>query len=286
MNTPSVKDFSDSFQFAQYYNIIEKNLDFATAKGEDWSKWRKWIELSNYEKIGINQRGILQNEIVFDIENKTEHVPLMKLLEMEGFFFSTWDTGGKGTHTHLYFDKNLSSKEKLFFLKRVQTAIKISLDESSAKGRRLIGIELGFHRKTGKQKTLIKENRGLELNKFPKMPVEEPTIPIIRHFGPANPTDCLPLIYATKNKIPEGNRHLILSKNFAIWTIHHSNREALRKAYLEIQEMPPTDLYGWDKAIEENKISKVNCAELEKFFDSFGRRDVVVLCRSLGRCSK
>lgn len=279
-------EFSDSFQYAQYFHNQEPNLDFASANGEKWSKWKKWDDLTIDEKIGINHRGIMGNEIVFDIENKKDHLALDELLEKEGFHFSTWDTGGKGTHSHLFFDKPLTSNEKLYFVKKIEGTISIQLDESAVKGRRLIGIELGYHRKTGTQKRILFDSNGLEKNKFPNIPVEESKPPIIFHSKPSNnPSDCLALLYASKNKIPEGNRHLVLSKNFAIWTHNHPNREALRESYIKFQEMPATELVGWDKSIDEGKITSVNCKELEKFFESFGRKDIVVMCKMKRRCN-
>lgn len=277
-------DFTDSFQYAQYFHQLDKDLDFAIANGEKWTKWKKWEELSIEQKIGINHRGILSNEIVFDIENKNDHIELEKLLQKEGFNFSTWDTGGKGTHTHLFFDKPLESKQKLFFVQKIEKTINIQLDESAVKGRRVIGIELGYHRKTGKRKTLIMDSNGLEKNNFPIIPIEEKKINAPTPSLVFNPSDCIALQYAMKNKIPEGNRHLVLSKNFAIWTHKHPNREALRKCYLETQEMPNTDLIGWDKAIEEGKISKVNCVEIHRFFSSIGRSDLTLFCRNTRRC--
>lgn len=121
-----------------------------------FSKWKKYLDVQADDKFleKANNRSILPNEVVLDIED-FEHVSeiLGKLVD-EFEFYSAYKTGSRGVHFHLFFNKDLTSDEKLFIIKRY------GADEQKASERCLIALENVPHWKTGNLKELIEEKKG------------------------------------------------------------------------------------------------------------------------------
>lgn len=57
---------------------------------------------------------------------------------------------------------------------------------------------------------------------------------------------CLGLKYSLTNKLPEGGRHNVLSKNLAIITRNIPDKDIIRKKYTTCQNLPFSDVDGWD----------------------------------------
>lgn len=115
-------------------------IDF-DGSSEDW-KERKYFE-------NLNNREILKNEIVIDLEeaNKLKEV-LKKLKKDEIKNYSVWTTHSRGFHIHIFFNKELTSDEKLFIIKRYYG------DEQKA-GNTMIALEHSIHYKSKKIKEII-----------------------------------------------------------------------------------------------------------------------------------
>ncbi len=106
---------------------------------DDW-KTQKFFEQ-------INQRQILPNEIVLDIEDKKQIKPTIEKLEKWGWEYSIWETGSRGYHIHLFLKKECIQKEKEAFAKKLGTDIQVASD------KHLIALENEKHwKKTGKIK--------------------------------------------------------------------------------------------------------------------------------------
>lgn len=156
-----------------HYNIDNQlgNLELAYTyldkEGEKkYSKWKKYLDCDeNFIKKADN-RTILPNEIVVDIdipkkpkndvhkeiENKFKRV--FEQIKEDWEFFSAYKTGSRGYHIHLFFDAELTPEEKRFVIKRYKA------DLMKATKRCLIALENWPHWKTGNIKTLIEENKG------------------------------------------------------------------------------------------------------------------------------
>ncbi len=149
------------------YYKVNKQRDFdLTHLDKDGKnhKWRKYSELcfdtGNKEMQWflekVNQRQILPCEVILDLEEPERYNDIIKQLEEEGMFYAAYSTGSRGHHFQLLFDTDLTSEEKTEIIKRY------NCDEQKASERCMIQLENELHWKgTGKKKTLVKENKGI-----------------------------------------------------------------------------------------------------------------------------
>ena len=138
------------------------NLELAFAFKDNegnpkWSKWRKYLDVQSDEKFleKANNRRILPNEIVIDIEEPERFDELLKQVKKDFQFYSAYFTGSKGYHIHLWFDEPLTPEEKKTIIE------KYGADLQKATDKCMIALENCPHWKTGKPKTLIESNEGV-----------------------------------------------------------------------------------------------------------------------------
>ena len=127
-------------KWKKYLDAVEV-VDVAGACKEDW-KVQKFFEQ-------INQRQILPNEVVLDIEEKEgmdEIVNKLNGLKVKYYIFST---GSRGYHIHIFFNEEVPQKKKLALIKE------FGADEMKDKERVLISLEYAPHWKSGKIKEKI-----------------------------------------------------------------------------------------------------------------------------------
>lgn len=151
-----------------HYNYGKQQYDFFVAgtyekDGEKkFTKWKKyggavmpidfdgscddWETKRYFEQI--NQRQILPNELVLDVEEAEEiYLIVQKLKETKHINnFSIWKTGSRGYHIHIFSSKPIPTKVKLFITKSLGT------DVQKASEKNLIALENMPHWKTGKLK--------------------------------------------------------------------------------------------------------------------------------------
>lgn len=149
-----------------YYNIGKQQYDFFVCglkkleNGEiKATKWKKYSEVCfplnswEYKKIDwVNQRQILPNELVLDIENKENFENIKE--KVKKFLFGNYriyDTGSRGYHIHIFSIFPITKNIKEFFCKIFGSDI--------VKGgeKTMIALENTPHWKTGRIKTLIEE---------------------------------------------------------------------------------------------------------------------------------
>jgi len=128
---------------------------------------KKYLDVQNDEKFlsKVNNRKILKNEIVLDIEEPERFEEIFKQVKKDFEFYSAYKTGSKGNHIHLWFNEKLTPEEKKFIIQKYGT------DEQKASERCMIALENCPHWKTGKLKTLVKEIEGI--NKYVKRELTE-----------------------------------------------------------------------------------------------------------------
>jgi len=150
-----------------HYNIDNQKgnleLTYAYKNNEGtpiFSKWKKYLDCDDNFILKVNNRTILPNEVVLDIEEPERFKEIFEQVKKNFEFYSAWKTGSRGNHIHLFFDKDLIPEEKLSIIKKYKT------DEQKASSRCLIALEEVPHWKTGKSKTLIEEKKGI--NKKPE----------------------------------------------------------------------------------------------------------------------
>ena len=136
-------------------------LAYAYLNKEGVPQWSKWIKKSECDSNFLdkaNNRTILSNEIVIDIEDPNKFQEVSEQVRKDFKFYEIWKTGSKGYHIHLLFSKELTQEEKLVVIKRYNG------DEQKGIKRCMIALENKPHWKTGNPKTLIESKEGI--NKF------------------------------------------------------------------------------------------------------------------------
>jgi len=145
------------------------NLEVAQAfldkeKNPKWSKWKKYLEAQGDEKFlsKVNNRTILPNEVVLDIEDTEKFSEIHEKVKKDFKFYSVYKTGSRGYHIHLWFDQDLTNEEKGAVIEEYKT------DKQKAGKKCLIALENCPHWKTGNLKTILEENSGFNDLSFVK----------------------------------------------------------------------------------------------------------------------
>ena len=149
-----------------YYDIGKQQYDFKlsglqrTEQGDKSTKWFKYSEkimpldpTEDYKIKWINQRQILPNEIVIDLEEKnTIKEVLKKLKEFGHENYKIFDTGSRGYHIHLFFKFELTEKQKAKYIEKLGADVQLSSE------KHMINLEYAEHWKSGKIKQEVKED--------------------------------------------------------------------------------------------------------------------------------
>ena len=107
-----------------------------------------WKDLKYFEQI--NNRSIFPHEIVLDIEEPEQLKPIIEKIKEHLVNFSVFETGSRGYHIHIYFDRDMSIIEKENVVKLLGT------DIQKCSEKNLIALENTEHWKgTGKIKREI-----------------------------------------------------------------------------------------------------------------------------------
>jgi hypothetical protein len=144
-----------------YYFIGKQNCDFwlcglkKTEEGVISTKWKRYSQVCFAPDIGedwkicwVNQRQVLPNEVVLDIENKEQLNPIIEKLKKLGLIFYVF-SAGKGVHIHVFFDRELSEGEKLKIINH------FGADTQKASNKTMIALEFTPHWKSQKIKEMI-----------------------------------------------------------------------------------------------------------------------------------
>ena len=137
------KHFTKWKKYSECVFLVDEN-----GNSEDW-KIQKFFEQ-------INQRQIFPNELVLDIEDKSQMKEVLDLLDkIKGLEdYHIYDTGSRGFHIHLL-GIELNDKEKKFLCK------KFKVDEQKAYTKTLIAMECCPHWKTGRIKREVSREECL-----------------------------------------------------------------------------------------------------------------------------
>ncbi len=165
-------------QFDFELSIMNKEDDNTTA-----TKWRKYSELcfetddpkNRWFIERVNNRTILGNEVVLDLEDPNLYSSVISRLRSGGYFFTAWHTGN-GYHFHLLFNRELLEQEKLEIINT------FGCDHQKASKRCMIALENAIHWKHHTLKRLIEDNSGI--NYLEKKEVEREKIILMTKFSP------------------------------------------------------------------------------------------------------
>ena len=158
------------------YYEINKQQDFFLsgtylANGEKlFTKWKKysecvfpidfdgscddWKAQKFFEQI--NQRQILPNEVVLDIEDPKQLPNILQQLKKWDWEFKVFETGSRGYHIHLFNSEDFTTDEKEFII------TKLGADIQKGSEKNMIALENFPHFKTGRPKTEV-ENANRDL---------------------------------------------------------------------------------------------------------------------------
>jgi len=99
----------------------------------------------------VNQRGLLPCEVVLDIDEKEKIKPILEKLKLSSAKYYVYETGSKGYHVHIFFNRDLDEKEK-------KAIIKFFEADEQVVGDHLIALENVPHWKSGKIKREVQIN--------------------------------------------------------------------------------------------------------------------------------
>jgi len=144
-----------------FYQIGKQNYDFYlqySEKNRINTKWRKYSEVcfdcedkkNCWFLEHVNQRQVLPIEVVLDLEKKEQLKPTIEKLKSMGITFYVFSTGSRGFHIHIFFNREISEKEKLRIIKF------FGADSQKASKKCLISLEYAKHWKSGKMKQEVK----------------------------------------------------------------------------------------------------------------------------------
>jgi len=155
-----------------FYNIGKQQYNFELCcldKEGAKSKWKKYLDVQSDKKFleKANNRTILSCEVVIDLEDKQKFPEIFEKIKKDFEFFSAYETGSRGYHIHLFFNRDLTSMEKEFIIKKYKG------DLQKLSNRCLIALENCPHWKTGNIKKLIEEKIGFNDLEIIKKEIDE-----------------------------------------------------------------------------------------------------------------
>ena len=148
------------------YYKINKQRDFALCglyklpngeiRATKWTSYHKAVfpvdYNENWKLKNINQRQILPCEVVLDIESKEGIKELIESLKNQQIEHYVYDTGSRGVHISLFFDRDLTREEK----EKIISTFGGDLQKSAE--RTMIALEWTEHWKSGKIKEVYNGN--------------------------------------------------------------------------------------------------------------------------------
>jgi len=138
-----------------YYDVGKQQYNFFLARAyldkegkPKYSKWRAYLDAQSDDRFiaNCNQRSILPCEVILDLESKERITPILAELKQLNLYFFAYDTGSRGYHIHLFFNRDMTTQEKLAIIRH------FGADEMKASEKTLIALENATHWKSGKIK--------------------------------------------------------------------------------------------------------------------------------------
>ena len=144
-----------------FYEVGQQRYDFYLQCSKDngvKTKWKRYSEIffdsdnpkNKWFIENCNQRQILPCEIVLDLEDKERLTLILEELKQLTIYFYAYDTGSRGMHIHLFFNRDMTTQEKLAIIRH------FGADEQKAVEKTLIALENAIHWKSGKIKEELK----------------------------------------------------------------------------------------------------------------------------------
>lgn len=168
-----------------FYDLGKQGTDFRITRtfqvGEDiqFTKWVHYLGATDRDIESCNQREMLLNEIIFDLDDKTkDYDELIERLRKDKIKFYAFKTkSNRARHIHTYWNGlstlNKEDRRKIreYLLEKYGCDLQLSIDNH------MIALEYCPHWKSNEVKDLYQSDEGLnmELPKLPKYSVEAVT---------------------------------------------------------------------------------------------------------------
>ena len=153
------KIFLDNLHYNKKLDNQGGNLEICYTYEKDgvkkFSQWKKYLDCDDQFISKADNRSILPNEVVMDLEEPERVDEVLKEIKKDFKYYSAYKTGSKGYHIHIWFNGILTPEEKTIIIR------KYKCDEQKATKRCLIALENCPHWKTGNLKEIIEENQGI-----------------------------------------------------------------------------------------------------------------------------
>ena len=151
-----------------YYEVGKQSYDFFLQVSQEEgikTKWKRYSEIcfncdepkNKWFIENCNQRSILPCEVVLDFEDKERLEPTIAELKELSVYFYAYETGSRGYHIHIFFDREITTREKLAIIRHFKA------DENKAVEKTLIALENAKHWKSGKIKRELVSFGGIEI---------------------------------------------------------------------------------------------------------------------------
>lgn len=130
-----------------------KLLESGEVKSSNWWSYLEW-QASSWKIRMANNRTILPNEIVLDVDEKTikeslaKTISITKDLNNKGINYIAYNTHSRGFHIHIFYERS-NKIDKLKFIQQY------GCEELKASEKCMIAIEGASHWKSGKVKTAV-----------------------------------------------------------------------------------------------------------------------------------
>lgn len=139
------------------YKICELNKDSdGNNKGKTWKTYMEAVaplDIKEHWKLkNYNQRQILPNEVVLDLEDKKLMDKIIQELTERNLNFYIFDTHSRGIHINIFFNQKLSMKRKTILINF------FGADSQKASENTMIALEFTPHWKSKQIKELIYYN--------------------------------------------------------------------------------------------------------------------------------
>jgi len=148
-----------------YYKIGRQNTNFKVSRynryNDRFDKWQTYLDWATTREIMPNQRTLLNNEIVIDIDKPGIYHRILQCIQLYKLYYFAYQTvDGRSRHIHMYV-KGLDSLN-MWARKDVRRAIikKFMGDTMLSSDNHMIQMEYTQHWKTKGYKNLIDYRKG------------------------------------------------------------------------------------------------------------------------------
>lgn len=129
-----------------------------------FSKWIKYSDATENEKIKCNVRSLVKEEVVLDLEDHSKLDTLLSELKKYNLNYNLWSTGSRGYHIILIFPELVNWSEVDIARFRKYLCQIFNVDRSKGSFDTMIAIEWCEHFKTGNIKRLLPEKSTKGIN--------------------------------------------------------------------------------------------------------------------------